>query len=569
MRMDSPSRPRLRKAGWLAFGVCVFVALLTIFGYRAIREWELSSSLLVQQRAGTAAELLSSALTRDMQAVQRSVLAAIDWDSVQESASYQTRDVVADAFAKYPYPESFFAARGALRDADLIFYSRSDRLPPWNTLDPARRPFPVSESREPGIASEIIAHARRDSWTGRRFDVFEATIAGTLYQVVVRLRYRDPSQREIDGLVGFMVNLAWVRQHYFQVLTRQVSDIGGSTTAGLSLAVLDEHGREVAATPHARVETVSGRRPFPLMFFDPLLVAVGQSADFPRREWTVEVTRGPDATLVPAIQAANRTLVLAACAAVSLAVGFVMTARAMNASAELTELRSEFVSTVTHELKTPIASIRAVGDTLASGRITSTTGQREYAQLAVREAKRLARLVDNLLALSRITDVAEVYFFEALSVHRLIERALEGFQEQLRARHFETRLDIPANLAPLAGDQTAIGLLLDNLIDNAIRYSPTSRLLVISARQTQTLITIDIIDQGQGIPEDEIGQVTRKFFRGRHFVANGSGLGLAIVKRIVTEHHGQLSIASTVGVGTTVSVSFPVAEVDEEADSDR
>ena len=466
--MNIPRLPQLGRAVWLAIGVCASVVLLTWFGYRAVRGWQVSSGLLLQQRANTATDLLVSAITRDMHAVQRSVLGAIDWEPVMDDTPSDLRSVVADAFAKYPYPESFFAAHGRLDPAGMLFFTRSDRQPQWAPAIDDGPPFPVAESVDPMVARSIIERLKGDAVSRRRFDIFELTIAGGHYQVIARLRYHEPVGADVDAVFGFLVNLDWVRQHYFQTLTTQVASIRRSTTEGLALAVLDEHGQTVAATDESGQARVSART-FPLMFFDPLLVAVGRPADLTRREWTVQASGAADAALSPALQAADRTLVLTAFAALSLAIGFVMTAQAINTGARLTELRSEFVSSVTHELKTPIASIRAIGDTLASGRIRSPGEQREYAQLAVREAKRLARLVDNLLALSRITDVTDAYSFEPLSIESLVARAYEDFRELLRARRFEAHLDIPPDLPPIMGDQTAVGLLLDNLIDNSIQ----------------------------------------------------------------------------------------------------
>jgi len=305
------------------------------------------------------------------------------------------------------------------------------------------------------------------------------------------------------------------------------------------------------------------------MFFDPLLVAVNHSAEFSGQQWTVQVGSAGDPTFTSAIRGANRILLFAALAGLMLAVGLAMTMRAVRANAALAELRSEFVATVTHELKTPLATIRAVGDSLVSGRIATPAAQREYAQLVVQESKSLTRLVDNLLALSRITDVTEVYSFEPQAVDALVEETLQGFGPQLEAAGFHTEIELPADLPLVRADRTAMGLLLDNLVDNAIRYSPNSRHLHIAAHRENGHVVLDVCDKGRGIPEDEIEHVTRKFFRGRHLVPHGGGLGLAIVKRIVTDHGGLLAIRSEVNVGTTVSVIIPVSGDHEEADSRR
>src|SRR4029077_7875347 len=137
--------------------------------------------------------------------------------------------------------------------------------------------------------------------------------------------------------------------------------------------------------------------------------------------WNVEVSAANDPTLAQAISGANRTLAIGAASAPGLAIGLGLTPRAERPSAKLTELRSYFVSTVTHELKTPIATIRAAAETLSGGRLTGIEILQEYSQIVVVEAKRLTRLIENLLAYARITDVADVYSFERLDVGELIE----------------------------------------------------------------------------------------------------------------------------------------------------
>jgi signal transduction histidine kinase len=568
--MISSIVPRIRGlAAWMAAGVCVSVALLTWFGYHAIREWQRSSSLLVERRADAAAEVVGTALTRDMQAVQKLVLSSPDWDAFMLDPPYDIRTVVASAFARYPYPESFFAARGAQTAAGMTFFIRSNRPPAWAPVDAGANRFPVAVRNVPAVAGPIVARMGADAAHRRRFSIFQLQVDGVPHQVIVRLLYHDQFRDRLDGILGFMVDMSWVRRYYFPELTAQMARIGGMGS-GPALAVVDAHGDSVARTTSSADAGPPSRRLFPVMFFDPLLVVLDPPAEQPWEQWAVEVSAVADPTLAAAIRGADRTLIVAALAAASLAFGFVLTARAVRASSRLAEMRSDFVATVTHELKTPIATIRAAGDTLVSGRISATWDQREYAQLVVQEAKRLTRLVDNLLAMARITDVADVYSFEPLALEPLADAVLEEFAHQLTAAEFDTQVDIPPDLPAVRADRTAMSLLFENLVDNAIRYSPATRSLRISAhRDGAGVVVLEVGDKGRGIPADEIDHVTRKFVRGRQASSGGSGLGLAIVKRIVTDHGGRLAIRSTVGVGTVVSASIPIYEPDEKTDSRR
>jgi len=553
-------------AGWLAAGICVSVSVLTWFGYRAIREWQHSSVELVARRANETASLLVTALSHDMSAVHKSVLSSVDREAFLRDPPHDLSNLVASAFARYPYPELFFASRDTTAESVVLFI-RSDRPPPWASPGGSPNRFPVVMQIDTQVGRAINAQLHADAQIARKYSVFSVTAGGTEYQVVARLLYRDEMRQELDGAFGFMVDIPWVRAHYFPELTSQIVQIGGA--AGLALSLIDERHARITNTDAVQGEGPLVGRSFPLMFFDPVLIAVDQPGEFARREWTVEVGGAADPTLAAAIHGADRTLLLAAFAAATLAFGLVLTSRAVSASARLTDLRTEFVATVTHELKTPIATIRAAGDTLLSGRIPTRSGQREYAQLVVQEAKRLTRLVENLLAMSRITDVTEVYMFEPLALDGLVAGTLQEFAQLLEDAHFEIRTEIPADLPLARADRMAMTLLLDNLVDNAIRYSPEARALGMRGYTDNGLVVLEVSDRGCGIPGNELEHVTRKFFRGRHKGSNGSGLGLAIVKRIVADHGGELAIQSELNVGTTVRVALPAARDDEEPDSRR
>jgi signal transduction histidine kinase len=547
-----------RVAGWLATGVCISVGVLSWFGYHAILEWRHTSLLVADRRASEAADLLLEALTHDMHGVQQSVLTSPQWNDFAADRPYEISSLVASTFARYPYPESFFAWRGEPSTDSFVFFDRSDRRPAWVPGKSGRNRFPVVIEYAPTIAGALQARINSDVAGGRRFSTFDITLHGVPYQIVSQIRYQDPFHERVLEVAGFTVNLDWVRAHYFSELTRQVSEFGDGQ-AGLNLLVSDPSGHYVAGTPPTVRPQLISRRKFALAFYDPIVVtpnpATGESTEF----WTVEVNAANDPTLAQAISGANRTLAIGAASALVLAIGLGLTARAERASAKLSELRSDFVSTVTHELKTPIATIRAAAETLSGGRLTGIDAFQSYGRLVVAEAKRLTRLVENLLAYSRITDSADVYIFEPMDVAPFVKEMLREFQGQLAQAGFEVAVDIPPGTPPIRGDRLALRLLFDNLIDNSIRYSDNVRSLRLSAAGDDRTVTIRVDDAGIGIPADEISQVTRKFVRGRKTPSGGSGLGLAIANRIAKDHGGTLSIHSIVGEGTTVSVTLPIA----------
>jgi signal transduction histidine kinase len=556
-RWGWPRSPRL--AAWLAGGICVSVATLAFFGIRATREFERSSQLLGQQRADQGARLLATALTRDMRAAQAAVLPSSAWYEFRSDAPHEVTALVATTFARYPYPDTFLAWDAHEPASRMAFYARSDRPPRWaaGATDVGRSP--VRMLTDPRVAALILSRVRPDARRGHPYSVFELDIDAVRYQAVVRLRYHDRLGQSLASAYGFMVDLPWVREHYFSELTRQVATIGSNT--GLSFGIVDDRGARVIGNPDPDDAVLVSRRTFSLAFFDPLTVAVSQrTSAFALRSWTVLVSGATDPALGAAIRGADIMLGVAAVAAVMLAFGLVMTARAMRTGVELAEMRAEFMSSITHELKTPIASIRAMGDMLTRGRLRQPEDQREYAAVVAQEAQRLERLVNNVLAHARITDVADVYSFEPLEVEDLVSGVLRGFKHQLHRSGFRITVELPADLPRILADRAAMELLLDNLIDNAIRHSRITKELRIEAIARTAGVALIIADRGVGIPVEDIGRVTQKFVRGRNAVRGGSGLGLAIVNRIASDHGGRVEIESVLGHGTTVTIVVPVAQ---------
>jgi signal transduction histidine kinase len=551
---------RLR-IGWLATCVVASVTILAAVGYRAIAEWQRSAALLAQRHADAAADQLVTAITRDMRGVQASVLSALHVEEMKPTVLLDLNGV-GSAFTRYPYAELFFASGERAADPEsMTFYSRAERPPLWLPKPDEPSLFPVTRTHDRRASALLFERIDRSAAEGRRFATFDLNMRDVSYQVIALLTYADATHDRLESIVGFAVNLDWVRQNYFQELVAQVLRMHGPD-AGLATTVFDAHGTPVVAG--AAGDGPSSSRSFPMLFFDPSLVALDPPADLTRDFWTARTAIAGDRTLVAARVGARRTLTIAAVSAIVLAIGFAFTVQAVRANARLTAMRSEFVSAVTHELKAPIATIRAASETLASGRLDLETS-REYGQLAVHEVKRLTRLVDNLLAYARITDLTEAYSFELLDMRILAQQSVKEFSSQLAAAGFSVTVNVPAWLPPVRADRPSIALALGNLVDNAIRYSTNARMLTLAASATNGSVVLDVTDAGIGIPPDEIPHVTHRFFRGNGAVAGGSGLGLSIVQRIVADHAGKLSITSEVGVGTTVRIVLPSAGVDREA----
>ena len=541
---------------WLAalifFGLCA----LAWFGYRATDQWQRSAALLADHRGREAADLLARALTRDMSGVQTSILNSPEQNRHAFDPPYEANDLVALAFARYPYPEFFFGWTPS--SGGTVMFARTDRLPPWIAADERADVYPVEVLRNPREISELRRRVESDLAQRRRYSMFDMSIEGVEYQVVALLTYEGSTRERLERVFGVAVNLGWVRDQYFSDILEQVAQIAGNASA-TSYAVLDERGRRVAGTLEPSAQEAIATRAFPLLFFDPTLIAVDPPVDLTQRSWTVATSAAGDPTFVLAARGARRSLVVVGAGVTLLALSLLATARAARASAAVAAVRADFVATVTHELKTPLSTIRAVGETLVRGRVKTDHDLHRYAHLLVREERRLTRLVNNLLAYSRVTDVTEVYSFEALDPAALIAEATQGFRRQLTDGAVRLDVDVAPDVPVVRADRTAVVLALDNLIDNAIRYSGAGKTVSVRASTDANHVRFDVIDQGTGIPADDLPQVRRRFVRGSTARGAGNGLGLAIVSRIAADHGGALDITSEVGRGTTATLIIPKA----------
>jgi two-component system phosphate regulon sensor histidine kinase PhoR len=548
----------------MGFVVAMFAATVALvwFGYVATREWRSGTNLLVERRASEALALVRAALSADMKGAWITAIVPFNTTNLEDDPPYDMFQVAARTFARFPYPESFVLWRATGRgDGATYAFNRADRPPPWETRPSSDDPFPVVLVRDPAPLSGLVAAVRKQATAASPFITLEQSIDGTPYQIVAHALFASGASHSLLGFIAFTVNEPWVQSEYFDPLVEQVAKIGGGP-AGLSIAVSDDEGRVV--TRAAPVEPGGNgdlHTRFDFLFSDPALVKSSASRPARIREWTVHVRSLPDQAVLSTLQGTRRMFVLISIAAGASLVALVLTVRADRASAALASMKSDFVAAVTHELKTPVAFIRLVGDTLANGRYTSPKTVQEYAGLLSVEASRLGSSIDNLLTYARYSSAAAAATATELAHVEpadLVEDALQGLRPVLADRDFHLTVDVPTTLPQVCVDRPAMIQALGNVMDNAIKYSTTSKHLTIRGRANGRTVTLTVLDRGTGIAGKDLARVFERFYRGGNATVSGSGLGLPIAKRIVESHGGRIDLRSTVGSGTEVDVTLPI-----------
>ena len=235
---------------------------------------------------------------------------------------------------------------------------------------------------------------------------------------------------------------------------------------------------------------------------------------------------------------------------------------------EITELRrlervrQDFVANVSHEFRTPLTAIQGFAETLLSGALEDPTNRRRFVEIIREHAMRLARLTEDLLKLSRIEAGQLKLEFRPVSVAQLIDSCMETAQLKAVPKQLSLAVHLPADLPPVRGDSNSLQEVLQNLLDNALQYTPAGGKIEVSALSTDRRVVVTVADTGIGIPQVEQERIFERFYRvdaARSREAGGTGLGLSIARHIMEAHGGQLWVESAVGEGSRFHFSIPIA----------
>jgi len=231
----------------------------------------------------------------------------------------------------------------------------------------------------------------------------------------------------------------------------------------------------------------------------------------------------------------------------------------------LEKMREDFVANVTHEIKTPLTAIIGFIDTLQGGALNEKETAKKFLQIISENARRLDRLVDDLITLSSI-ELGEMNLqLEGVSVAHIIGNALPVFEAKIAAKSLTVETYVPDGLPMIHADRDKVVQIIVNILDNAVKFTPDGGKISVSASEDgKGSVIIEVSDTGMGIPKSEIPRLGERFYRAdktRARELGGTGLGLSIVKHLLKAHQGSMEIDSQIGKGTTVSLCFPIYRV--------
>ena len=246
---------------------------------------------------------------------------------------------------------------------------------------------------------------------------------------------------------------------------------------------------------------------------------------------------------------------------VVLAFGAFLIARTIVHEMEILKVKSDFVSSVSHEFKTPLTSIKALMERLVDGKVRDPVKMDQYFSIISQNADKLTRLVNNLLDFSKIEEGKKEYVFSDTDLVRIVTEQVQGFQKEQTPTGPEIRFEVSGEIPILQGDTDALSRALANLLDNAAKFTPSGKAICVDIGNDGKNIILEVEDEGIGIHPDELGKVFEKFFQGRNALGQsvrGTGLGLTLVKHIVEAHGGRVLVESRLGLGSKFSMIFPI-----------
>ena len=247
--------------------------------------------------------------------------------------------------------------------------------------------------------------------------------------------------------------------------------------------------------------------------------------------------------------------------AVVVFLGIYMIYRSIKKDTELARLKSHFVSRVSHELRTPLATIRAVGEMLEMGAVSSREKEQEYFRLIASESERLSRLIDNVLDFSKIGTKGKTYSFRQADVKKMVSNTVLAFRQYVKSEGFDIVFQTDDEIPAAAIDKDAVRQALINLLDNAVKFSREEKTVWVELRRKEGNITISVKDRGIGIAPEDMDRIFDQFYRPKEAVAlsgKGAGIGLAIVKHVAEAHGGRVEVQSRKGRGTLFTLVLPV-----------
>ena len=463
-----------------------------------------------------------------------------------------------DALRESPYVTSFF-----------VWTERGPDSNKWLAYDQQSLAQPAGDIngrfREDNVfGAKLLPRLRQLVKARMAIVAFTEQVNGRTYYVQAQLRFESFARERMTSVVGLVVDAERLRSEFIPALLRdQLSNVPQPVGfPSLEAAVLAEDGSRIfESDPSRHDDTPVDERNFSIIFFDKELAAFAVPYEQQREIWGLRTGYGPQS--IPEIVSASTRpqMALMVVLAVAMSLGVFLVAGAAAREVRVAEIKSNFVASVSHDLKTPLALIQLFAETLELGRVRTPERAQEYYRIINGEAKKLTRLIENILDFSRMEAGLRPYRMEPANLSEVVTRVLARMETQFAQGHFVVQTDMAPALPRVLADEGATEQAIENLLANAIKYSGESKRIEVRAQLNGDHVAISVTDHGVGISRREQGRIFRKFYRVQRELGGGpqgTGLGLAIVDHTMRGHDGFVRVSSEPQQGSTFTLHFPI-----------
>ena len=550
----------IRLAAGLAVVVAIPVAVLFYFQFNSLKDIETTSAVVLRQLSSETADSLTRSIEDYLKRPHISVLLRIPQARMEPLDLPFIEPVFNDALTESPFVESFFiwTEVGPRSNQWLVFDNNSKKLPA-GAIEQRFREDKV-------LGRKLLVRVRELLPTRRAIVAFTETINGRPHYVQAQLRFEGPARERITSVIGFAVDAETLRTQYVPAVMRDwlASVQQPSGFPRLETDILDEGGKHIFSShpPESREHFQPvDERSFAIIFFDKELLEFAAPYEQHREVWGLRTSYGPHP--IPEIVSASTRpqLALMIVLALAMGLGVFLVATAAAREVRLAELKSNFVASVSHDLKTPLALIQLFAETLELGRVRTPDRAQEYYGIINGEAKKLTRLIENILDFSRMEAGLRPYRMEPADLAESVNKVLTRMETQFSQGNFIVTPKIEMDLPRVLADQGAAEQAIENLLANAMKYSGDQKRIEIETKRSNGHIVISVRDHGIGISRREQGRIFRKFYRVQQELSGGpqgTGLGLAIVDHTMRGHGGFVALDSEPDQGSTFSLHFPI-----------
>ncbi len=559
----------IRLAAGLAVVVAIPVAVLFYFQFQSINDLASTSAVVLRQLSQETADAAANDVEDTLKRPHIGVLLGVPQARTDALDRAWMDPVFQQGLEQSPFVEAFYvwSAVSPQQANTMLVYNRDSLADVSGDLDRRFRDAP-------GVAALVMPRLRQLLEHKRAIVAFPATIGGRRKYVQVQLRFPSPDRDTFSSFIALVVDAEAMRTVHLPAMMKArlatVQHLGGFPQLDLSLR--DAKGQVIFTSSPEATDVFVDQRSFPLVFFDRELLEYAAPFEVEPETWTLQTGFGNRTIAAIAESSSRPQLALMAMLALVMAAGVFFVAGAAAREVRLAELKSNFVASVSHDLKTPLALIQLFAETLELGRVRTPERAAEYYRIINGEAKKLTRLIENMLDFSRMEAGLRPYRTAPADLGEVTRDVVARLQSQFEQGRFNVVTRVEPGLPSVDIDPGAVQQAIENILANAMKYSREERDIEVDVARAGGDVAVRVTDHGIGIAKRDLRLVFRKFYRvdsGLGGGPQGCGLGLAIVDHTMRGHGGAVSVDSEPGRGSTFTLAFPIPAGTADAYGDR